>query len=1264
MMSIKTKAQIIFKEDFGRHDGRKTSPYIPQGGVDSSLPKFSHGSAFYKFGEYFANASGENLNSSNINDGYYAILSPHKSLNPKIGSWWNTNVYDYTTKSSIGAALILNAGATKNQYYRRGVVLEHGKTYKLSAYILNIASGTGAHKFKMQAQNIVTESNVGESPIITATGTGVWLQYSWSFKVPANTTCNSNIAVSFRNQAEVTQGNDVYIDDIQLEETVDASAVELTCEGTVNLDNIIKPENDTYKWSISGYFIGQNDKVSVNNAMVPVVLSGATKNASISTLGAWPTGITLDPTTGEVKIVEGVVMPTAPLKYQVCNLIGACSEATVTFIKLEENLALTGTVTNKCNYKLGANVYTLTISNKLNVPFVASDNETLELKFKISDGSGLSGNNLNSPSFSAITKIHDTKWDYLTTTEITPVSSIHSFKLRKGEVIPANGSIQLTFNKNWTFGGDVGLRKSLNIDLIVNDKKPLNIDKDLSDNTLFISVFNEDNSSNVPNLDVKVSQFQIITVGEAAGLGANTAGYTFYKIEGGVEIEIPSNYLIPTQDKGTDFQFTYKSDCKVFKATVSVPVGISNTGSITTSQGVAQNTTNACYGSDFVVYGLTAASTTPVTPITYSWEVSKDNGATWLSVSSADENYIINGEISLTLKNLLETTKVRRVVNVTSDNITAVSNDVTVNVIHNQLTLSNTNFSIQSGSTITLPTATTTEPSVVVYKDHLGNVISGNTITYNAVGLYTITVTATRNATPNCVTTETILVNVYDLSSCNETREKVMVTQEGWGTVPVLVLPGVVSYRPNAIDNDLSTHSTITIPIGLLGLGTTWQNLRFDHTVTKGTPVTVKVGQEYSAVQVGGGITIQALDAAGKTIGPLLAAGDGALLDLLVGDNVFEYSFIPKNSSGAAVDYSGVRIVVGSTVAVANSAKVFGAFYEKKKTIDVNNPTCNTIGNVVSGASKPSDYVGNVTLNPLVDDVLWGVEDIGLGVASSLASIVHPYLAVDKNLESFAIFNKSVAALNRQKLTVKFNQVARPGDQVRIIMGGFEVPVLDLSLLTDIKVQRYLGNLKVGPQINGSQFKVLDLNLLALLGSTGNRKALIVDAINEPFDRVELTYLSTVQVGLLGDYTYIYDISIKPKLIFDGGNGIIDSTNSGSGSGSSSATNLCAGDFLRIEKPDPCTSYQVSFANATKDGDGNITSFTDISNSSLALVRETGNMAFYEFNSLHATHKDNLYIKIQTYRQGCPYAEPIYLPVNLLNCKDAIVNPVLKLSTK
>ncbi|MBO6212740.1 hypothetical protein [Algoriella sp.] len=57
-MSIKTKAQIIFKEDFGRHDGRKTSPYIPQGGVDSSLPKFSHGSAFYKFGEYFASASG------------------------------------------------------------------------------------------------------------------------------------------------------------------------------------------------------------------------------------------------------------------------------------------------------------------------------------------------------------------------------------------------------------------------------------------------------------------------------------------------------------------------------------------------------------------------------------------------------------------------------------------------------------------------------------------------------------------------------------------------------------------------------------------------------------------------------------------------------------------------------------------------------------------------------------------------------------------------------------------------------------------------------------------------------------------------------------------------------------------------------------------------------------------------------------------------------------------------------------------------------
>ena len=1284
-------AQVIFKEDFGQSSVRTISPYVPQGGVDASLGKFKHGSSFYYAANtYFTSIPGTytSLKTANtdvhvVNDGYYTIVSPKTVYNfakPSGGTDWDGNwwakIADHTGNAN-GSVMIVNAGQVKNQFYRRAVTLEKGKTYKISAWFYG--SGSDKMGVMFQAQNIATEAELGKSSTFSLNSTAnQWQKKEWSFKIPNTDGCG-NIAVALRNTLADDQGNDLYIDDIVLEEVVDPTAPEIGCGNLANFDDLIKPVDDVYKWGTGNYIIHTNDKVSVSNTMVPIVLSGTSKNATISTIGNWPTGITLDTTTGEVKVAAGTIMPTAPLEYQVCSLIGVCSKATVTFIPLQENLALTGSVTNQCDYVGTAlnskpNEYTLTITNKLSVPFIASADETLEVKFTINNGTGANANNLDTPSYSANYSNYDTKWDYKTTTNVLPIYSIHSFKLKVGQVIPANGSIQLKFIKNWTaLGITQGLRKSLDISLDVVNKSQTNIDTDLSDNKLYISVFDAVNSDNVPNITTKVNQYQVITVGEAAGLGANTDGYTFFTMINGVETQIPSNYLIPTNDKGVSFSFSYKSECKSYKATVSVPVGFDNPGTISTNSSTAQSSAKGCYGSPFTIYGLTPAAVLPVNPIVYSWEVSNDNGATWLAVASNDLNYTNATTASLTIVSLVKNVKVRRVAkinsSITADNVTSVSNEVEVLVTNNVISVQNniSDFSIPVNGKITIPSITTSEVSTIEIKDHNGVVRNvGDEVSFNTEGIYTITIKATTTASPYCVTTKTILVNVYNLGSCNEIRQKTMANRSTWSTVPVLIIPGWVTSEANAVDTDLSTYSTITIPVGLLGLGTTWQNLFFDHVVPAGTPVTIKLGQEYSAVQVGGGVTVQALDANEKTAGPLLAVGDGALLDLLVGDNVFEYTFIPKDNKGNPIAYKGVRAVVGSTVAVANNAKIFGAYYDKNVSFSGQNPTCtNGIPNtkVAAGASKPGSSTSypyphtEVTLNPLVDDVTWGVEDIGLGVASSLASVVYPYLAVDNDINTFAIFNKSVAALNRQKLTVKFNQNVRPGDQIRILMGGFEVPVLDLSLLTDIKIQRYKGNVKVGQLLNGSQFKILDLNLLALLGNVGDRKALIVDAINEPFDKIEMSYLSTVQVGLLGDYTYVYDISIMPTMKFEGQ----DSTN---------ATALCASDFLKVTKVDNCTTYDVSMAYATKekfiDVDGvekdRVVSFTDIPNSILKEIKDDGKFIYYEFNSLHTNYANDLYIKVQTKRQGCNYSEPMYLPIKLINCLNGIVNPVLKMS--
>src|SRR5690606_22698899 len=100
-------------------------------------------------------------------------------------------------------------------------------------------------------------------------------------------------------------------------------------------------------------------------------------------------------------------------------------------------------------------------------------------------------------------------------------------------------------------------------------------------------------------------------------------------------------------------------------------------------------------------------------------------------------------------------------------------------------------------------------------------------------------------------------------------------------------------------------------------IGTTSQDLLFqdggvNRTIAAGTPVTIKLGQDYSAVQVLGGITLRALGTNGNSVGPLLSVDEFDLANVLVGDNVFEYTFIPKDNTGTPVAYSGVRANLGS----------------------------------------------------------------------------------------------------------------------------------------------------------------------------------------------------------------------------------------------------------------------------------------------------------------------------------------------------------------
>ncbi|MFV0232827.1 hypothetical protein OBK30_07150 [Empedobacter falsenii] len=411
-------------------------------------------------------------------------------------------------------------------------------------------------------------------------------------------------------------------------------------------------------------------------------------------------------------------------------------------------------------------------------------------------------------------------------------------------------------------------------------------------------------------------------------------------------------------------------------------------------------------------------------------------------------------------------------------------------------------------------------------------------------------------------------------------------------------------------------------------------------------------------------------------------------------DSLLEYTFVPTNARGKAVAYKGVRVIVGSLLAVANNAVLYGAYYEKDRVLAENEtvpeetiyakgaklPASNTQPNklkyIVPNSPEdivvltPQNETTGIKLNNYVNDVTWGVEDAGLGVATSLSSVVYPYLAVDEDPFTYAIFNKTVAALNRQKLTVNLRNTARPGDELELIMTSEGVNILSLDLGASFKVQRYMDDIPVGPVVASNQFKVINLNLFLFKNPIPRFR---ITGIDQPFNRVEITYFSLVQANL-GNYTYLHDISIVPQSVF--GNTIdVNKT-----------LEICAADLIKIKKPSVCTDFKLNFVlgeiveQEVFDYDENgqlvskiVKSYKELEGESNQLkdnvvtrVHEDANTAYYEIKKLYEINNPNqiLLVKVQAVQNGQDYGAPQYIRVELKNCLDSMVNPVINLDTK
>ncbi|WP_035137062.1 Ig-like domain-containing protein, partial [Flavobacterium chungangense] len=377
-------------------------------------------------------------------------------------------------------------------------------------------------------------------------------------------------------------------------------------------------------------------------------------------------------------------------------------------------------------------------------------------------------------------------------------------------------------------------------------------------------------------------------------------------------------------------------------------------------------------------------------------------------------------------------------------------------------------LSVNAGTNVLL---NATSNGTLAWFDPQGNALTGPVFTtgvLNTPGVYTYTVVAT--SALNCSTSATITINVIDPNSCQLLTERVYATGQTFGSI----VTGGVANPTNAIDGNTQTYSTITTGVGLLGVGTTWQNLTWPANIAKGTPVTVKLGAEYSLLAVAQGLSVIGTKS-GVDIGTMLPVS-GSILDLLPGEKSYEFTFVPANSSGPQ-DYDGIRVISGALLSVIQNTKVFDAYYTKK----VSTITC-----------TPGD----------IQDVFYGATDLGLpiGALTSTVGVSDAWNVADNDVSTFATMYSGAGVLAAADLTVTFKTPSIVSDTLRLVVSK-PGTLLDVNLLTGFSIQRYLGNVAVGAPIQ-SNSTLLSIRLLP-----GNTMSMVlVSSLPEAYDRVRIRF--------------------------------------------------------------------------------------------------------------------------------------------------------------
>lgn len=395
--------------------------------------------------------------------------------------------------------------------------------------------------------------------------------------------------------------------------------------------------------------------------------------------------------------------------------------------------------------------------------------------------------------------------------------------------------------------------------------------------------------------------------------------------------------------------------------------------------------------------------------------------------------------------------------------------DITVNDLPT-LTVTTPAVTIPEATSSLLLKATTNATNITWYTPSGSLAGTGASISITppaTVGTYIYTVIVD-NGPGTCSNTANATISVYSTTVCPPLTQRVYADDAS-------ATSGSVTDAGFAADSDPKTGSTMSSPLSLLGLGAATQNLSWNTPVAAGTPVTIKFGPGVNLLGLGSGISVIPFKKNGSggitTIGNTLSM-NAALLTLLPGTNMLEYTFVPSNASGIPQVYDGVKVTLNALLSLGLSANIYEAYYYKTTpTLDCTKDVLD----VLSGAEAP----------------------LGIGAATATVNVTNPWGVVD-NTGTPTVLTNTIGVGAYAKERIIFSSQSLPGDSLKIIT-SVTGTILNLGLLGGFSIQRYLGNSPVGDLIAGNG-SLLTLKLL----DGGTKAALILAPMAEPYDAIEI----------------------------------------------------------------------------------------------------------------------------------------------------------------